>query len=241
MLKNILIVGSSGAIGSSFLKALNQDQKVGKIYALSRGQTADKVNANKIEYINIDITNEDEISLVAAKLSSFEPLNQIIIATGMLHSKEVMPEKSLHQLNQQNLSKLMTVNAFAPVLLIKHFLPLLSKKERTVIAVLSARVGSIADNKLGGWYSYRAAKAALNMLIKTTSIEVKRKLPKAIIVALHPGTVDSKLSAPFQSYVAAGKLFAPEYATKQLLKVIASLDYKDTGCFYAWDGTKIDF
>lgn len=121
----------------------------------------------------------------------------------------------------------------------KHFLPKLAKDQRAVFAALSARVGSISDNQLGGWYSYRASKAALNMIIKNLSIEMKMRYKQAIIVGLHPGTVDSRLSKPFQANVPAGKLFTADYAVAKMLEVINTLTPENSGKYYAWDGKEI--
>ena len=135
--------------------------------------------------------------------------------------------------------QLFAVNAIGPALVAKHFLPLLPRHGRSVFASISARVGSIEDNRLGGWYSYRASKAALNMLLKTYSIELKRRAPSAICVGLHPGTVDTALSKPFQGGVAPGKLFSPTQSAAYLLRVIDGLTPADNGAVFAWDGSQI--
>ena len=133
------------------------------------------------------------------------------------------------------------INTIGPVLLAKHFLPLMRSGSKSVFVALSARVGSISDNRLGGWSSYRASKAALNMLLRTASIEHKRRHPESVIVALHPGTVDTRLSAPFQRGVPEGKLFTPAYSVERLLDVIDGLRPADTGGFFAWDGQPIEY
>ncbi|MDH5622584.1 MAG: SDR family NAD(P)-dependent oxidoreductase, partial [Gammaproteobacteria bacterium] len=162
--------------------------------------------------------------------------------TGVLHRDDaVQPEKTMQALSASAMSEVFAVNAIGPALLAKHFLPVMRRKGKTVFAVLSARVGSIADNRLGGWVTYRASKAALNMVIKTLSIEQTRRRPESIMVALHPGTVDTALSKPFSSGVAEHALFTPEYSAACLLKVIDGLDVSDSGAFLAWDGTRIEY
>ena len=133
------------------------------------------------------------------------------------------------------------MNTFGPAMIARYFIPLLNKENTSFFGVLSARVGSISDNKIGGWYSYRASKAALNMIIKSLSIEVARNNPNAIIVGLHPGTVDSNLSNPFQKNVSDGKLFTPDYSIAKMTNVINSLTTRDTGNCFAWDGERIEF
>ena len=166
-------------------------------------------------------------------------LDMVIVATGILHEGEMMPEKSLKDLNAEKFHRLFEVNTIAPILIAKHFLPKLNRETRSIFAALSARVGSISDNHLGGWYSYRASKAALNMVIKNLAIEISRSNKKAIIVGLHPGTVDSNLSKPFQRNVPQRKLFKSEYSTQKLLEVLANLTSKQSGKCFAWDGKEI--
>ena len=148
-----------------------------------------------------------------------------------------MPEKTFKNIEFEFAKKNFLINAIGPALLIKHFVPLLDKEEKSVFASLSAKVGSISDNGYGGWYSYRASKAALNQLIKTASIEMKVKNKKAVIVALHPGTVKSSLSKPFQKTNL--KIQNPEESAKYLIKIINSIDQSQTGKFFNWDGSEI--
>jgi NAD(P)-dependent dehydrogenase (short-subunit alcohol dehydrogenase family) len=153
----------------------------------------------------------------------------------------LQPEKSWRALTAPSLAESFAVNAIGPALLAKHFLPRLATGQKSVFAALSARVGSIEDNRLGGWYSYRATKAALHMLIRTLAIELARRNPTALCVAVHPGTVDTALSVPFQSRVPDGRLFKPRQAAEHLLHVIDGLDSSATGNAFAWDGQRLPF
>nr|MDJ0813799.1 SDR family NAD(P)-dependent oxidoreductase [Woeseiaceae bacterium] len=194
-----------------------------------------------VENIACDLTDERSIQQAAASVAAHGPVDAVIVATGLLHDGEIQPEKTLRSINAEAMLEVFRVNTVGPILLAKHFLPLLRRDSRTLFAALSARVGSIADNRLGGWASYRASKAALNMLLRTAAIEHKRRWPESIIVALHPGTVDTRLSAPFQGRVPKGKLFTPAYSAERLLEVLNGLDAPDSGGFFAWDGQPIEF
>jgi NAD(P)-dependent dehydrogenase (short-subunit alcohol dehydrogenase family) len=163
----------------------------------------------------------------------------VIVATGLLHADGVTPERSNAALDPRQLMRLFAINAVGPALIAKHVLPLLPRGERSVFAALSARVGSIGDNRLGGWHSYRASKAALNMLIRTLAIELERTRPQAILVGLHPGTVDTELSKPFQRGVPEGRLFTPDQSAERLLAVVDGLEPEDSGGVFAWDGQRI--
>lgn len=149
------------------------------------------------------------------------------------------PEKSYRQIDGAALDRLFRVNATGPALVMRHFLPLLARDRRGVMAALSARVGSIGDNRLGGWVGYRSAKAALNQIIRTLAIELARTHPHTILAGLHPGTVDTELSAPFQRNVAADKLFTPEQAAGHLLDLIERLTPTDSGVCFDWAGERI--
>ena len=239
MKKNIIIIGSSGAIGSSFLKHYAEEDKNNVIYALSRGEAVSP--SSNIHNVPIDIESDSSISNASSICSEAGPFDIIIVTTGMLSDENISPEKSLRHLNKESLSKIFSVNTLGPALIAKYFIPLLKKAAPSFLGFLSARVGSISDNRIGGWYSYRASKAALNMIIKSLSIEVARNNPQSIIAGLHPGTVDSKLSKPFQGNVSEGKLFTPDYSVLKMVEVISNLKPENSGNCFAWDGKEIEF
>ena len=236
---NIVIIGAGGAIGNEFTLQLAEDQRVKSIYAFSS-----KVNVfanNKINSNLLDIIDEQQIKLAAARASENASINMVIVATGMLHNNEFMPEKSLKELDKDKFQQLFAINTIAPAMIAKYFLPKLSKENTAIFAALSARVGSINDNHLGGWYAYRASKAALNMIIKNCAIELKRINKNALIVGLHPGTVASALSEPFQKSVATEKLFSAQYSVTNLLKVLEDLNISDSGLIIDYKGDKIEY
>jgi NAD(P)-dependent dehydrogenase (short-subunit alcohol dehydrogenase family) len=183
----------------------------------------------------VDFDDEGGVARAAAALADRAPFHLIINAAGLLHSPRFMPEKRLADLNDDQMLATFRVNTFGPALVIRHFAPLLDAG-RGVLAVLSAKVGSIGDNRLGGWYSYRASKAALNMIVKTASIEIARSRPNSILVALHPGTVNSALSQPFRG-AEIGR--APATAAAEMLRVIDTLTPADSGKFYAFNGEEL--
>ncbi|MEO1575694.1 MAG: SDR family NAD(P)-dependent oxidoreductase [Pseudomonadota bacterium] len=166
-------------------------------------------------------------------------LDLVIVATGTLHDDGLKPEKSLRQIDAASMQRVLAVNTVGPAMVARSFLPRLKRSGPATFAALSARVGSIADNRLGGWHSYRASKAALNMLIRTFSIEMRRTHPQARVIGLHPGTVDTGLSAPFQRNVPDGKLFTPDYSAERLLAVINALSAKDSGGVFDWAGERV--
>jgi NAD(P)-dependent dehydrogenase (short-subunit alcohol dehydrogenase family) len=184
----------------------------------------------------VDPTDEDSIIRAAAGLDS---VDLAIVTTGMLHDAQQRPERALKELDAATLARSFAINTIAPALVAKHLIPKMPRDRRAVFAVLGARVGSIGDNRTGGWYGYRASKAALVMLIKTIAIETARMRPDAIVVTLHPGTVDTGMSKPFQGNVAPEKLFTPALAAEQLLGVIDRLTPADSGGHFAWDGSRI--
>ena len=239
MTKNIIIIGSSGAIGSSFLNHYAKEDKNNVIYALSRSEASSP--SSNIHNVSIDIESDSSISNASSICSEAGPFDIIIVTTGMLSDENISPEKSLRHLNKESLSKIFSVNTLGPALIAKYFIPLLKKDAPSFLGFLSARVGSISDNRIGGWYSYRASKAALNMIIKSLSIEVARNNLQSIIAGLHPGTVDSKLSKPFQGNVSEGKLFTPDYSVSKMAEVISNLKPENSGSCFAWDGEEIEF
>ena len=168
-----------------------------------------------------------------------DSLDRVIIASGVLHDGDLQPEKTISSLDLDNFQKVFNINTFAPALLLKVFFPLIKRNSDALIGVLSARVGSISDNRIGGWYAYRASKAALNMIIKTAAIELERRDKTAKIIGLHPGTVDTNLSKPFQGGTPEEKIFTPEQSIDYLTKVIDSSTPQDTGKVFDWQGKEI--
>lgn len=188
----------------------------------------------------MDITDETQIAAVVQAIQAETTALQIVInCVGWLHDGSMQPEKSLRHLNSEQLLCYFQVNSIGPVLLAKQIQPLLKHQNRAVLATISAKVGSIGDNYLGGWYGYRASKAALNMLMRTVAIEYKRTCPRTIVVTLHPGTTDTRLSRPFQRNVPPEKLFPVDRTVHQLLTVIDHLQESDSGEFFSWDGSRL--
>ena len=238
MIKNVAVIGSSGAIGNSISKLLKSEISVESVYNFSR--SAISQSSEKEKNIFIDIENEDSIIESIKKIPKDIKFDLIFVATGILHNDEdIYPEKSIKDISGNKLKKVLMVNTIGPALIGKYFIPFLNKNNRNVFAFLSARVGSISNNKIGGWYSYRASKSALNQIIKNFSIEIKRSNPNSIFVGLQPGTVKSNLSKPFQKNVNSKNLFSPDYSAKKLLDVINNLSIEDTGKLFAWDGEEI--
>jgi NAD(P)-dependent dehydrogenase (short-subunit alcohol dehydrogenase family) len=222
-----LVVGSTGAIGSAIVCKLKATRQYNSVIELGRSSR-----------YKVDLLSENTIREAAQTVSQTGfSVDLLIIASGILHSEKIQPEKSWSRVELNTLEKLFQINSIGPMLVIKHFAPLLSKSRKAVIACLSARVGSIEENELGGWYGYRASKAALNQFIKTTSIELTRRRPDAVCVALHPGTVSSKLSEPFSK--AGLNVKSPENCAELLIKVIDQLTPQDTGGFFDYQKREI--
>ncbi|GHB00408.1 SDR family oxidoreductase [Algimonas arctica] len=233
------VIGSTGGIGRALVDALAASDRVETLYALSRAGAAHP--SPKVQNLTFDFLNEASVSAAAEALREIGKFDLIIVATGLLQGGGIAPEKNMRALDLDALRTSFEVNTFGPALTAKYFLPLLRRDDKAVFAALSARVGSIADNRLGGWYSYRASKAALNMMLKTLSIETQRRWTNQIIIGLHPGTVDTGLSKPFQSNVPDGQLFTPAFSALKLLAVVDQVGPDDTGGLFAWDGARVPF
>jgi NAD(P)-dependent dehydrogenase (short-subunit alcohol dehydrogenase family) len=231
--RNVVVVGASGAIGKAFVDYYSKDELVENVFAFSRKKIS--YENIKIKSFDLDIENQTSIEDAAQNIKDY-PIDTIIVATGILHSENFGPEKSIREINYSTMTKVMAVNTIGPALIGRYFIPLLRKDAKSVLAFLSARVGSISDNKLGGWYSYRASKTALNQIIKNFSIELKRTNPEAVVLGLQPGTVDSNLSEPFKKNVAKGKLFSPDQSRELLSDVIEKATKDDSGNLIAYDG-----
>jgi NAD(P)-dependent dehydrogenase (short-subunit alcohol dehydrogenase family) len=219
-----LVIGAGGAIGAAFVELLRADPRSPHVVALGRHSDPP-----------IDYGREETVAAAAEGLRAQAPFHAVIVATGVLHTAAAQPEKRLADLQLSSVEEVFRLNTFGPALVLRHFAPLLDR-QRSVMALLSAKVGSIGDNRLGGWYSYRASKAALNMLVKTASIELRRTHPGAVLVALHPGTVRSALSRPFR-----GDEIGCEaaQAAAQMWRVLTSLEAADSGSFVAYDGQRL--
>jgi NAD(P)-dependent dehydrogenase (short-subunit alcohol dehydrogenase family) len=227
-----VIIGASGGIGHAFETALIEEGGFETVHGFARSRGGAQ---------HIDLLDEASIAAAAAHVAKGPPPTLIIVATGLLHEDGRGPEKALRDLDPAWLARVHAVNAIGPVMVAKHFLPLMPRTGRAVFAALSARVGSITDNRLGGWHGYRASKAALNMLVRNLAIEERRRNDRSIVVTLHPGTVDTDLSRPFQGNVVAGKLFDAERAALQLLDVIEDLKPHDSGKLFDFEGIEIPF
>ncbi len=233
MSKNIAIIGSSGAIGNAFVEHYIKDSSVENIFTFSRNAT-DHVS-EKVTSFEIDVESQDSIEKAAGQVKD-HIIDRIIIASGILHTENFGPEKSIKDLNYETFAKVYSINTIGPALIGRYFIPLMNKNEKSVIAFLSARVGSISDNSLGGWYSYRSSKTALNQIVKNFSIELKRINKNAIALALQPGTVESRFSEPFKKNVSKNKLFSPDYSVGLLSQVIENSSLNESGSLLSYDG-----
>ena len=222
----IAVVIGSGGIGGALAEALRSAAEYDEVVVLGRRSTP-----------ALDLLDEASIAACARWLAARGASELVIDATGILHGPDMAPEKSWRELDPATLAQAFAINAIGPALLMKHFLPLLPRERRAVFATLSAKVGSIGDNRLGGWYAYRASKAALNQLVRTASIELRRNRPQAICVALHPGTVDTGLSAPFAK--SGLQVQPPALAAQRLLTVLAGLKAEDSGQFFDYRGERL--
>jgi NAD(P)-dependent dehydrogenase (short-subunit alcohol dehydrogenase family) len=227
-----VVIGASGGIGGALEAALTEEGMFDVVHGFARSRAGPQ---------HLDLLDETSIAAAATHVAKGPPATLVIVATGLLHAGNHGPEKALRDLDPEWLAKVHAINAIGPAIVAKHFLPVMPRSGRAVFAVLSARIGSIGDNRLGGWHGYRASKAALNMLVRTMAIEERRRNDRAIVVALHPGTVDTALSRPFKGNVQPGKLFDPERAALQLLDVIEGLKVTDSGKVFDFEGEEIPF
>lgn len=232
------VFGAGGGIGAAMVRALLARDEVSVVHAGSRqgAATADP----RCQSFRFDLLDEETIRAAAERMAGSGPLDLVIVATSILQDLPmVRPERSWSAIDPEAFGRVFAINATGPALIGKHLLPHLAPGGR--FAALSARVGSIGDNRLGGWHAYRASKAGLNMLVRNFAIELRRRDPEAIAAVLHPGTVDTGLSRPFQRNVARERLFDADRAAGQLLSILGALKPADSGGFFAWDGSPIDW
>ena len=235
----VAVIGSTGGIGAALVEQLVDSPQVSRIHALSRSGRSHP--SSKVANLTFDFTDENSLLAAAQALEEVKPFDVILVATGLLQGGGIAPEKNLRALSYEGFAKSFEINTIGPAMTAKYFVPLLRRDEKAVFAAFSARVGSISDNRLGGWYAYRASKAALNMVLKTLAIEIGRRFKNQIIIGLHPGTVDTALSKPFHGNVPEGKLFTPEFSAEKLLRVIDGIKAEDSGNLFDWTGKRIDF
>lgn len=242
-----LITGASQGIG---LAMTERCLRAGdRVFAVSRHpDRSDALSAlaaeapDRLHLLPADLCDEQAVARLCGAVREHSPvLDTLVHCAGLLHDADtgVAPEKRVEDLNLEALQRVFAINSFAPALLAKHFLPLLRHDRRAVFASLSARVGSIEDNRLGGWYAYRASKAAQNQFLRTFAVEARRRAKNLIVLALHPGTVETGLSAPFRGNVPAEKLFSADFAAECLLTNMDRAGEQDSGGFFAWDGSPI--
>jgi len=220
-----VVIGASGGIGSAMCSLLRDRTDGGEITALSRRGDG------------LDILNEDSVARCAAEFSG-RPIHFLFCATGALTIEGKAPEKGLKHIDPDTMVENFRINAVGPALIAKHFLPLMDRKQRAIAAFLSARVGSIGDNRLGGWISYRASKAALNQIVRTSAIEIARTHPQAVVAAVHPGTVTTELSAP---YSAGHPTISADSAAARILATLDKIPPESTGSFWAYDGNRVEW
>lgn len=221
-----VVFGAGGGIGGAFVNVLRSSDGFEQVIGFSRSSSP-----------SIDLLDEDSLERAAAFAAAKGELRLVIDATGFLHDEQQAPEKSWQQIDADKFARSFALNAIGPALIMKHVLPLLPRTEKVVFATLSARVGSIGDNRLGGWYAYRASKAALNQLVRTAAIELARRSPEALCIALHPGTVATPLSAPFAATDL--KAHTPVEAAHHLLAVVDGLTADANGEFFDWRGQPV--
>lgn len=257
MRRAVLIQGATGGVGRALVEQLLATEEDLHLIVTSRQALPDQVTptltsyssessrkkSSRVDRVTLDLSSDESIARAAAQVAQLTPRLHLVITTaGVLRVDPALgasPEKKLTDLSRAVMHEVFSVNSFGPFLWYAALRPLFRHRDPLTIATLSARVGSISDNRLGGWYTYRASKAAQNMMTKTLSLELQRSNPRAIVVGLHPGTVDTSLSRPFQSRVPPEKLFTPERSASALLAVIAQLTPDQSGRVFAWDSQEI--
>jgi NAD(P)-dependent dehydrogenase (short-subunit alcohol dehydrogenase family) len=245
-LTSALIIGASRGIGLAITAALLRKASMQSICATYRSsKTAECLFNEKDKRLNlfrVDVADMRSLQDMARDISDSGIQPELVIhCSGILHEPGLKPEKSLHQCKPNTLRRLFEVNSIGPLMTAQQVIPLIPTKRPTHFAALSAMVGSISDNRLGGWYGYRASKAALNQFLRTLSIECRRTHPDLCITAIHPGTTDTALSAPFQSNVKPGKLYTPEQSAARILEVVLAGTPEESGRFVSWDGSQLPY
>ena len=232
--RHALVIGGQGGIGRALVEALRHDKTVDAVHATWHSREPAALDG--VTWWRCDVTDEAAIEAMADRI---ETVDWLVNAVGWLHDEAVGPEKHSREVTPDTFLRAMEINALPSLLLAKHLRRQMKRSRAGVFATVSARLGSIGENQLGGWYSYRASKAALNMALRTLAVEWRRELPSATVAALHPGTTDTALSQPFQARVPVGQLFSPEQTARYLLTVIENLTPLESGRFWSFDGEEL--
>lgn len=238
-----LVIGASGGIGTAVAQKLLEDSRYSDVFCVSRAATPPVAlaGASNLSWLPCSGSAADIAAVRTQIGDAAGRLARVVICSGILHDSDKGPEKSLEQLDPAWMQTVFHANSITPMLWLQALAKGLGRKQHCVIAALSARVGSIGDNRLGGWYSYRASKAALNMLLQTAAVELARRAPSTKLIAFHPGTTDTALSRPFQGNVPAGKLFTPDFVADRLLAIMDEATADGTLSYLDWDGQRIDW
>lgn len=239
MLFDALIIGSSSKIAQAVIDQLMAQEDCRFIYVVSRNPI--HFSCQKVRPLLSDYSQKSIESVCQYLKKSASNITKVLICNGVLHSEDFMPEKKLEDIQAEQLASLYMSNSIIPMLWLSRLISLLKGTKHTQVTLFSARVGSISDNRTGGWYSYRASKAALNMLIKNSAIEYARRAKNVKLIAFHPGTTDTPLSKPFQRSVPEGKLFTPEFVAQRLLSIMDSATMDNQASFIDWDNKKIEW
>ena len=239
----VLVVGASGGIGRAVLDHYLEKPEYTLVLAVSRGARPRSLESHggRLRWLVSDYTESSIDSVVDSVQSVGASLSRVVVCNGILHNDRLSPEKSLLKLEASAMQEVLHANVVVPSLWIAALVRLLRGSAGCVVAVLSARVGSITDNQLGGWYSYRASKAALNMVLKSAAVEYRRRLPGVKLLAFHPGTTDTGLSRPFQRGVAPASLFTPQFVARRLAQLLDELEPDGELSYLAWDGSRIEW
>ena len=243
-IKTALVVGANGGLGLALTRAMLEDAGLESLRATYRDRERAAellaVQEQRLKTNRLDVTESESIQEMAGTLrEQGESPDLVIYCAGVLHGKGLQPEKSLAQCDPEDISHVFAINTTAPLMIAKAIIPLLPRRTPTHFAALSAMVGSIGDNRLGGWYSYRASKAALNQFMRTLSIECHRTHPGMCVTSIHPGTTDTPLTRPFQANVEPDRLYTPDQSARRILSVLANSTVEDSGQFVNWDGQPI--
>jgi NAD(P)-dependent dehydrogenase (short-subunit alcohol dehydrogenase family) len=242
-----LVIGASGGIGLAMTRHLLADPRFARVIASCRDPRRDGElhglgrEHHRLEQVALDATDPEAFLRLGADLRDRDIRPALVIyCAGLLHDGDrLQPEKRLEEIELDALQRVFAVNTFGPALMFKSLLPLFGRHDPCVMAVVSARVGSIEDNRLGGWYAYRASKAGLNQIMRTAKIEARRRFKGCILACVHPGTTDTALSRPFQANVPEDKLFPPAFVAERFMSIFEALEIEDSGAFLAWDGAPI--